>query len=112
MKDSNYLVTILKLCLVISSVFFSCEMNNELNPKTAQGDTLFTLMSSEEMGVRFSNKIKETLHFNFINYPYVYNGGGVSVGDINNDGLIDLTSPPIKALINFISIKAILNLKT
>jgi hypothetical protein len=34
--------------------------------------------------------IKEDFDFNFLNYTYIYVGGGVAVGDIDNDGLQDL----------------------
>jgi hypothetical protein len=52
--------------------------------------TLFTLLPSSQTGVKFENTIQENADFNIIDYYYVYNGGGVSVGDINNDGLPDL----------------------
>lgn len=51
---------------------------------------LFTLLSPKETGIHFSNDIKESEALNVLNYEYFYNGGGVAVGDINNDGLPDL----------------------
>lgn len=41
-------------------------------------------------GIRFINSLKETPRQNILNYEYMYNGGGVSVGDVNNDGLTDI----------------------
>ncbi len=38
----------------------------------------------------FVNRVKETPQLNIIDYLYFYNGGGVSAGDVNNDGLTDL----------------------
>lgn len=51
---------------------------------------LFQLLSPKETGVRFSNDINETEDLNVLAYEYFYNGGGVAVGDINNDGLPDI----------------------
>ncbi|HWK07324.1 MAG TPA: VCBS repeat-containing protein [Puia sp.] len=51
---------------------------------------LFQLLSQKETGIRFSNDISETENLNVLAYEYFYNGGGVAVGDINNDGLPDL----------------------
>ncbi|MEP4094357.1 VCBS repeat-containing protein [Reichenbachiella sp.] len=70
--------------------FYSCTSPQTLNTKTSEGDKLFTRLNGQITGVDFSNNIKESLYFNFINYSYIYNGGGVSAGDINNDGLIDI----------------------
>ncbi len=50
----------------------------------------FSLLSPNETGILFSNDIIETDSLNYFNYPYMYMGGGVSAGDINNDGLVDL----------------------
>ncbi|GAA3605592.1 VCBS repeat-containing protein [Flavivirga amylovorans] len=50
----------------------------------------FNLLTSDKTGILFSNDIVETDSLNYFNYPYMYMGGGVSAGDINNDGLIDL----------------------
>ncbi len=52
--------------------------------------TLFQSISSSESGVDFRNDLKEDSQFNIIEYLYLYNGGGVALGDINNDGLIDI----------------------
>jgi len=50
----------------------------------------FSLISNTQTQIDFKNEVTENLYFNFLNYPYVYNGGGVAVGDINNDGLEDI----------------------
>jgi hypothetical protein len=53
--------------------------------------TLFTRLSSSDTGIKFNNQLKEDdLEFSILNYPYFYNGGGVAIGDINNDGLPDI----------------------
>ncbi len=52
--------------------------------------TLFNLIDGNKTNIHFKNTVKENLYFNFLNYAYIYNGGGVAVGDINNDGLEDV----------------------
>ncbi|WP_094766772.1 VCBS repeat-containing protein [Pseudozobellia thermophila] len=51
---------------------------------------MFTLLSKKKTNIGFKNILQETEDFNILTYGYIYNGGGVSVGDINNDGLQDL----------------------
>ena len=67
--------------LLIFIFFNSCEKNS---------DKLFTRLSPSETGINFKNILKETKEFNVLTYGYLYNGGGVAVGDINNDGLTDI----------------------
>jgi hypothetical protein len=55
-----------------------------------QEKPLFTLLKPEATGITFSNTITETDSFNVLSYGYIYNGGGVAVGDVNNDGLQDI----------------------
>jgi enediyne biosynthesis protein E4 len=52
--------------------------------------TLFTELKSEETGVTFSNRIAENDTLNILTFEYVYNGGGVAMGDFNNDNLTDI----------------------
>ncbi|HEU5145702.1 MAG TPA: VCBS repeat-containing protein, partial [Chryseosolibacter sp.] len=52
--------------------------------------TLFQAVPSSASNVTFNNTLEQTKDFNIIEYLYFYNGGGVSIGDINNDGLDDL----------------------
>ncbi|THV59526.1 RNA-binding protein [Flagellimonas alvinocaridis] len=51
---------------------------------------LFSKMPSGHTGIKFKNLVVETDELNILTYGYIYNGGGVAVGDINNDGLMDL----------------------
>ncbi len=55
-----------------------------------KGGELFDNPSPKKTGVDFSNTITETDDLNILDYLYFYNGGGVAIGDINNDGLADI----------------------
>ncbi|MCH8328545.1 MAG: VCBS repeat-containing protein, partial [Candidatus Marinimicrobia bacterium] len=55
-----------------------------------QEQTLFEEISPRASGISFENNLTEEALFNSINYLYFYDGGGVAVGDINNDGLADI----------------------
>lgn len=67
---------------LVFTAFFSC--SSDPNNK------LFSLLSSSQTGINFKNTTQETDEFNVLTYGYFYNGGGISVGDLNNDGLADL----------------------
>ena len=51
---------------------------------------LFEDSTPSETGINFQNTLTETDDFNILDYLYFYNGGGVAIGDINNDGLPDI----------------------
>src|SRR5260370_42092523 len=53
--------------------------------------TLFARLPPARTGVTFVNRLPDDTAFNILNYLYFYDGGGVAVGDINNDGLPDLS---------------------
>jgi enediyne biosynthesis protein E4 len=57
---------------------------------TKPPNTLFVLLEPSDTGIEFTNQIFEDDRVNILELEYVYNGGGVSVGDFNNDGLSDL----------------------
>ncbi|WP_242135634.1 VCBS repeat-containing protein [Aestuariivivens marinum] len=93
-----YLISISTLCLAL---VYSCkkEINkqnlNELNetgkhlPDMAN-QPLFKMLNPFETGIKFVNSLTETPDMNGFFYEYYYNGAGVSIADINNDGLLDL----------------------
>lgn len=51
---------------------------------------LFQLLPSKQTNIDFRNDINEDESLNVMAYEYFYNGGGVAVGDVNNDGFDDL----------------------
>src|SRR5687767_1755987 len=54
------------------------------------GPPLFRLLSAEHTGINFANTITTGASLNVQTDPYVYNGAGVAIGDIDNDGLSDI----------------------
>lgn len=50
----------------------------------------FTLLDPDDTGIHFSNRISENDTMNILSFEYVYNGGGVALGDVNNDSLVDV----------------------
>ncbi|MBF9254015.1 VCBS repeat-containing protein [Pontibacter sp. 172403-2] len=56
----------------------------------APSETLFTLLPVARTNISFNNTVNENPYGNILTYQYFYNGGGVAVGDLNNDGLQDI----------------------
>jgi hypothetical protein len=69
--------------LLVFILFVSC---NETEIKKPQ----FELLTAEATGINFRNDLVSTDIFNVYRYRNFYNGGGVAIGDINNDGLQDI----------------------
>lgn len=70
------------LILFVFCSFLSC--NNK--PRK----TLFTLQNNADIGVTFINNVTESDKTNVFAFRNFYNGGGVAIGDLNNDGLNDV----------------------
>lgn len=74
-------MNLLRLSFVfIVFIFFSCNQKKE--------KPLFTLI--ENSNINFTNSLTETKNLNVFNYRNFYNGGGVAIGDLNNDGLPEI----------------------
>lgn len=69
------------LLTLIGLVTFSCSNEKE---------KLFSLIPSKDSGIDFNNKIVETDSFNILTSEYIFNGGGVAIGDFNNDDKPDI----------------------
>src|ERR1700752_1549667 len=61
-------------------VFFSCKNNK----------TLFRQINADESGVHFNNIIQDNDTLNILDVENIYNGGGIGIGDFNNDQLQDI----------------------
>ncbi|WP_128547492.1 VCBS repeat-containing protein [Larkinella soli] len=53
-------------------------------------ETRFELLDAGESGIDFANTITESDTLNVLAFEYIYNGGGVGVGDVDGDGLSDI----------------------
>ncbi|MCF6222925.1 MAG: VCBS repeat-containing protein [Flavobacteriaceae bacterium] len=85
------LFKVICIFLIIIPLFYSCRSNKEEDLITKEeGLTLFTLLTPEETGIDFINEVVNQKNFNIFKYRNFYNGGGVAIGDINNDGLADI----------------------
>ncbi|GAA4273078.1 VCBS repeat-containing protein [Aquimarina gracilis] len=75
---------------LILAIFISCNKKPLKEKNTEPETTLFTKLTSEETHIDFINSVHNTKDFNIFTYRNFYNGGGVAIGDINNDGLPDI----------------------
>ena len=66
--------------------FIACQKKESTVPQ----ETLFQKVSSDSSGVSFRNDLQFDEQFNIFTYRNFYNGGGVALGDVNNDGLLDI----------------------
>ena len=87
MKRLNIYGTILLVFVLLVSCNNSPGRN--LYPKELVGG--FNLLPSEQTGIDFNNSIKESTYFNHYYFSQIYVGSGVAIGDINNDGLINVS---------------------
>ncbi len=74
----NILICFLVICM------YSC------NKKNDSENHIFQKLDQTETGIDFANTLTENDSLNYFSYAYLYMGGGIAAGDINNDGLIDL----------------------
>src|SRR5438094_1415031 len=61
--------------------------------RRAREPQLFERLPPERSGVTFVSRLPDDTAFSILDYMYYYDGGGVPVGDVNNDGLPDLHFP-------------------
>lgn len=76
----NRLIHAMLICVLLSA----CGHEEK---KTA---TLLEEIAADRSGITFQNTVQQEGESNVLNYTYYFNGGGVAVGDLNNDGLLDI----------------------
>ena len=88
-KIKAYTVFPSLLTSIFSIFLIAC---NDKDPNTVSvTDPVFKKISSAQSGITFNNLVDENYEKNFFDkFAYVYNGGGVGIGDFNNDGLQDM----------------------
>lgn len=84
----------LAFLFIISALLFAYACETEPSGEAVDQQTevtkIFTAIPAQHSGLTFSNTLTEDSIINYFTYPYIYMGGGVAVGDVNNDGLQDL----------------------
>ncbi|HMG16384.1 MAG TPA: CRTAC1 family protein, partial [Saprospiraceae bacterium] len=83
----NYVIPLL---LSLLTGFTACKSKSDEADSKIKGPQRFEILSGDKTGITFSNILNEDYTTNIFNYEYLYNGGGVAIGDINNDGLPDI----------------------
>lgn len=81
---------VLWLILCINVVFFSCTGDNLDSTAQSSIHSGFQKIETSQSNISFTNNLIEDENLNYFTYPYLYMGGGVAIGDINNDGLDDV----------------------
>jgi len=72
--------------ILLVALLYACQSEGEIR----KADQLFTLLPAEATGIQFANNLEYSESFNPYTFRNFYNGGGVGLGDVNNDGLTDI----------------------
>ena len=74
----------MRICIVVlmAGALVACE--------SASQKTLFSKLPSDSTGITFTNEVEGRPGRHLLNFTYLYNGGGVAAGDVNDDGRPDL----------------------
>jgi hypothetical protein len=75
-------------CAVLLLFFFFPACRN--GGSEPSSEPLFTLLTAATTGINFTNQLRDSKDDNVFAFRNYYNGGGVAVGDVNNDGLQDV----------------------
>lgn len=78
------------IIFALALMSISCNTNNDEKTSKEETTPLFSLVASSQSNITFTNKVVNQKDFNIFKYRNFYNGGGVAIGDINNDGLSDI----------------------
>ena len=89
---SNLIKPVFLYYLAVAILGCESQPTNEENSlsEEQQVSTLFQLLDSTATGIGFGNSVEEQKDFYILTYRNFYNGCGVAIGDVNNDGLADL----------------------
>jgi len=79
---------ILRILFLIGFILFFSTCSKE--SKSFKEPSIFQTIAPSESGIDFNNAIIENDSMNYFQYGYFYMGGGVSIGDLNGDGLADV----------------------
>lgn len=94
MKSTKNLLLAILIVLGHSCINESSKKKNALkdNTQNTASKKIFEKIDSNHSGLVFSNTIKENVETleNLFNFDYFYNGAGVGMEDLNNDGLLDV----------------------
>ncbi len=85
----------LSFCVFLSLMLLSCsdeKTKTELSNSTTSSGKLFTKLTHNSTGIDFKNNLREDVNsnFNILSFDFYFNGAGLALGDINNDGLEDI----------------------
>ncbi|MDO1445487.1 VCBS repeat-containing protein, partial [Rhodocytophaga aerolata] len=89
MSNRTYTLFIIWWSIAAFSACKNTSTPNAIAPSPT-GATLFTLLPARQTGISTENTITYTEEFNPYTFRNYFNGGGVAIGDINNDNLPDL----------------------
>ena len=84
MKNHSYtkLIKLNSTLIVVLLLFLGCNNRNDARH--------FKMLMGNEAGITFQNLVKDGPDASILDYLNFYNGGGISVGDVNSDSLPDL----------------------